>query len=53
MATAPTLPTSNKVTSLVGGTVLVTGVGFDTTVLTNNEVDICGYPCIVTAATTT
>jgi len=53
MATAPTCLTSNKVTSLVGGEVLVSGVGFDTAVLGNNQVRICGYPCQVTAATAT
>lgn len=53
MTTAPACLTSNKVTSLVGGEVLVSGVGFDTAVLGNNDVRICGYPCKVTAATAT
>lgn len=51
MATAPASQTSNKITSLVGGTVLISGKGFDTAVLTNNKVSICGYPCEVSAAT--
>lgn len=53
MVTAPACLDSNKVTSFVGGTVLVSGIGFDTTVLKNNHVSICGYPCKVTTATNT
>lgn len=51
MATAPASETNKKVSSLVGGTVVINGKGFDTAILSNNEVTVCGYPCAVTAAT--
>lgn len=51
MATAPASEASNKVTSMVGGVVLISGKGFDSSILGNNKVSICGYPCDVTAAT--